>query len=43
MLTLMNTALTLAEFYGTWKYYTLMVVLLIAVVIIFKVVRGKQA
>ena len=39
----MLTALTLAAFVGSAAYYILMVALLIAVVVIFKVIRSKQS
>jgi hypothetical protein len=32
----------LAEFYGTWKYYTLMVVAIVALIVVYKVVRSRQ-
>jgi hypothetical protein len=39
---MLNLAMTLAEFYGTWKYYLVMAVLLIVVIVIFMQVRKRQ-
>jgi len=33
---------TLAEFIGTWKYYAVMVGLLIVAIVIYKVVKSRQ-
>jgi hypothetical protein len=39
---MLNLAITLAEFYGTWKYYALMAVLLIVVIVVFTQIRKRQ-
>lgn len=33
---------TLADFVGSWQYYALMVGLLIAAIIAYKVIKGRQ-
>jgi hypothetical protein len=39
----MTTALTLAEFIGSWTYYIIMGALLVGVLVLFKVLKSRSS